>query len=282
MGQSTFDRSCEHWSETSRREMEHFYSLAWLDYRHLAQAVDWVQWFEARQGLAGERNLELLDVACGSGKFPAALLRDTGLGAAAIRPVGYNLLDPSAFSVAEARAALVPPFVPGESFETTLQAFDGHAKCYDIVWATHALYAIPPTDIDAALAQFVAALGKDGAGFIAHACEDAHYLAFYRRYLEAFRAGENIAPYTSAEQVVSALGRLGVRIHCRDIEYVNGAPATERRRVEGYIQRCLFDDRVSLDDLLREAPTGEWLAACQQGDEWQFHQRVKLIFVNDQ
>ena len=33
----TFIRSCEHWSETSRNEMENFYALAYIDYTYLAE-----------------------------------------------------------------------------------------------------------------------------------------------------------------------------------------------------------------------------------------------------
>ena len=33
----TFKRSCKHWSETSRNEMENFYALASIDYKYLAE-----------------------------------------------------------------------------------------------------------------------------------------------------------------------------------------------------------------------------------------------------
>ena len=36
----TFERSCEHWSDAGRDEMETFYELARVDYRYLAQAYD--------------------------------------------------------------------------------------------------------------------------------------------------------------------------------------------------------------------------------------------------
>ena len=59
----TFQRSCEHWSEASRDEMENFYSLASIDYKYLAKAFDWRNWFEAHQVNAGQRSLKILDVA---------------------------------------------------------------------------------------------------------------------------------------------------------------------------------------------------------------------------
>ena len=42
----TFERSCEHWSEAGRAEMEAFYALATVDYRHLAEALDWKAWLQ--------------------------------------------------------------------------------------------------------------------------------------------------------------------------------------------------------------------------------------------
>ena len=101
----TFDRSCDHWSEAGRREMDDFYALAYVDYRHLANAIDWKNWLESIQKRVGLRSLRLLDVACGSGKFPEALVSYAGIASASIRPIDYALLDPSRFSLSEAKQA---------------------------------------------------------------------------------------------------------------------------------------------------------------------------------
>ncbi|MBJ7471334.1 MAG: class I SAM-dependent methyltransferase, partial [Solirubrobacteraceae bacterium] len=155
----TADRSLAHWSEDGRREMEAFYALARLDYRLLAEAVDWAGLL-AR--LTAERTapLTLLDVACGSGKFPNALL--TGAALESESTVEYDLLDPSAFSLQEAAAELAPPFRERARFETTLEALDPGAGPWDVVWATHALYALEPANIPAAVERFRAAIAPGG------------------------------------------------------------------------------------------------------------------------
>ena len=151
-------RSNAHWSEAGRKGMDAFYHLATDDYRHLAEARDWRSLFEKAQAKAGGRALRLLDVACGSGKFPNALARHAGLAEAGIRPVETALLDPSAFSIAEAREALPKPFIPAAEFEMTLQEFEPPAEGYDIVWATHALYAIPQAELAVAMAKFAGSI----------------------------------------------------------------------------------------------------------------------------
>ena len=281
----TFERSCDHWSEAGRPEMEDFYALASVDYRHLAKAIDWNAWFRARQKAVGTRSLRLLDVACGSGKFPAALASDADISSATASPVDYALLDPSSFSISEARQALAAPFQAGAEYEMTLQDFECHPGSFDIVWATHALYAIPYNELEIALSRMLNAMGYDGkpenigAGFIAHASSQSHYLQFYQYYLSGFKGGIG-APYTSAEQIVKMLTQIGLSAEIREIDYTNGASQDKERQVERYLQRCLFDDTVTLKEMLSNPITGPYLETCRNNGKWQFAQRVSLIFVN--
>ncbi len=272
----TADRSLVHWSEDKRAGMEAFYALATDDYRHLALAQDWRAWFEDRQAEVGDRPLRLLDVACGSGKFPTALLRHGQMDKATIRPVDYALLDPSAFSLAEARGALAPPFVPGAAYETTLQDLDVPDRAFDILWATHALYAIPAAELDRALARFLAALG--GRGFIAHAMAASHYITFYDHFLAAFRGGAGEA-YRSGEEVLASLERLGAKVEHRVIAYDSTAPGAQASVVEGFLQRCAFDDTVSLAQMQADPITGPYLDRCLVEGVWRFPQQVGLFTI---
>lgn len=270
----TFARSSEHWSEDKRAGMEDFYTLAWFDYRQLAEAHDWTDWLARLK--PAERALRVLDVGCGAAKFPVALARDAGV--AAVGEIELSLLDPSAFSIEEARRALIDPFRPGPSFHMTAQALDAPPGAFDAAWAVHALYALPVADLDEAIARVLSA--ATGPFFIGHAASRAHYLTFYRHYLADFSDGER-APYTSAEEIEAALTRAGVPFTVKPIAYQNTAPADQRAQVEGFLQRCVFDDGVSLDDLERGPNTGPYLEGCRDGSDgaWHFHQDVHMIFV---
>jgi SAM-dependent methyltransferase len=273
----TFERSCRHWSEAKRGEMEAFYALATADYRVLAEAMDWRGWLEDRQQAVGDRPLRLLDVACGSGKFPAALAAHAGVGDAAIRPVAYSLLDPSAFSIQEARARLPHPFQADGAYEVALQDFEVPRGRFDVAWATHALYAIPPHELNAAMDRFLHALADDGVGVIAHSAAEGHYIRFHEQFLTAF-GGDPAALYSSAEQVLTALEAHGASVAVREIAYENGVPDSDRAAVEGFLQRCAFDDRFSLDEMRAREPLRSYLAACLRDRHWRFPQRVRLIF----
>lgn len=271
-------RSSAHWSEAGRAGMEAFYTLATDDYRYLAEAWDWCALFEKAQALVGDRPLRLLDVACGSGKFPNALARYTALADARIHPVETALLDPSAFSIAEARAALPPVFHPAAEFETTLQDFAPLNEGYDIVWATHALYAIPQAELATALAQFRAAIAPGGVGVIAHSAEAGHYITFHRHYLAAF-GGEDAAPYISAETIVATLRQAGAHVEVQEVVYDSVADGDDTQAVEGFLQRCVFDERVPLAEMQATEPLASYLSSCRHTQQWRFGQRVWLITV---
>jgi|TARA_Y200000002_G_scaffold204384_1_gene168647 SAM-dependent methyltransferase len=272
----TFLRSCEHWSEASRNEMENFYTLASVDYKYLAEAFDWKKWIETHQANIGQRSLKILDVACGSGKFPLALVEYAKIADAKISPIEYALLDPSAFSIAEARKVLQPPFQASYEFETTLQAFSCEREAFDIIWATHALYAVPKDELKEALEHFIFGIAK--SGFIAHASHESHYLNFYQLYLNGFknRSGE---PYSSAEQIIQTLEDMGVSHKVKKITYENSVSENQLSQVEGYLQRCIFDDTISLDEMRNNSMTGPYLDGCIKNGQWCFKQQVMLIFL---
>lgn len=247
--------------------MEAFYAFAALDYEQLAGAQDWAATLRAvhtRQTPGPGAPLRLLDVACGSGKFPAALLR-AGALEPATHAFTYDLLDPSAFSIAEAAAVLAPPFREGAGFETTLEGLDPAAGPWDVVWATHALYALDPAQLDAAAARFVGAIAPGGYGFMAQGAYDGHYLAVYRAFLEGVRGDGT--PYLSGEQVAEALTRAAagreLTAGTRHLRYEHLVPFAQTALLEGYLQRCLFDDALSLAELLTAPVLGDYLAGCR-------------------
>lgn len=273
-------RSSAHWSEAGRAGMDAFYTLATDDYRHLAEALDWRALFEEAQGRVGGRPVHLLDVACGSGKFPRALCHHCRLADAAIQPVETTLLDPSAFSIKEAREALEPPFLPAAEVETTLQAFRPPETGYDIVWATHALYAIPEDELAAALSQFLAAISPGGLGVIAHSAASGHYVRFHHHYLASSFGDPQADPYISAELIVETLRRLGASVDVQEVRYDSVASIDQSSAVEGFLQRCVFDDSVALPQMQATEPLASYLDGCRNSDAWRFGQQVWLISVS--
>lgn len=257
--------------------MEAFYALARLDYELLAKAVDWQQLLGGLRETRGSE-LSLLDVACGSGKFPEALLAHARLPAAAT--IDYDLLDPSAFSLREASAVLRPPFSEGTRFETTLEELAPVAGPWDVVWATHALYALTPGNVPAAVARYLTARADDGLSFLAQGARDGHYLRVYAAFLEGVRGGEG-TQYVASDDLVAELRRQGAEPDVRRIAYDHVVAADDTAVLEGYLQRCVFDDTVGLEEMLAAPVLGPYLASAHDAAAgvYRFHQEVDCVVL---
>ncbi len=270
----TAQRSLEHWSEAGRAEMRAFYTLATEDYRRLAPARDWAADLRIR---ATDGHLRLLAVACGSGRFPAALLAAGLPPAARDLSVAVDLLDPAAVSIGEARAVLAAPFAVAAEHELPLQEFDVRAR-YDVAWAIHALYALPPAELAGAVARMVAALRPGGFGAVAQASATSHYLACYTAYRATF--APHLTPYTNAQQVAVALRAAGADVEVRRLHYRTGS--ADRAVIEGFLQRCVFDGTVSRARMESDEPLGGYLAGCRAPDgSYAFeHEAHLMTWVN--
>lgn len=270
----TFERSLAHWSEDGREEMDHFYRVATLDYRELAEAWDWAGWVGRRRA-SHPGPVTVLDVACGSGKFPTALREHTAIGALDDDSIAIDLLDPAPYSLTLARAALAPPMVAGRDFACTLQDRPADATGYAMVWAVHALYALPAAELDIGVAAFLGAMAPDALGFVGHATAAAHYLRFY----EAYRAGlgASATPFTTAEEVEAAFRRAGAQVESRRITYEQ--VIDDRAVLEGFLQRCLFDGTLGLDAMRADAHLGPYLDARLTDGRGRFQQEVAMLFI---
>jgi SAM-dependent methyltransferase len=260
--------------------MDAFYALARRDYERLARGfVDHPAWL--RRVAGGRRRITLLDVACGSGQFPRALQEFGGISALSGElEIGCHLLDPSPFSLSEAAQALRPPFVEAARYETLIEELDDGVGSFDVVWATHALYALAPGAINAAAARMLAALAPGGALLVAQGSREGHYLRFYRRFLDDLRGG-NGTLYAGSEDLRQALRSCGADPKTARLSYDHTAALEDTVTVEGYLQRCAFDDSVSLQEMMTAPTLGPYLRSCRDHDAglWRFHHEVDVLLL---
>jgi hypothetical protein len=273
-GSDTAARSLASWSEEGRDEMRAFYTFAELDYELLAGVADWGS---ALRRAPADRG----------GAEPLRLLAGVDLSALDERGVAYDLLDPSPFSLAEAAGQLRAPFAPAARLETTLEDLDPAAGPWDVVWATHALYALRPEALNAAADRFVSGLAPGGLGFMAQGAEDGHYLTVYRAFLDGMHGGAG-TPYLSGEAVASALRAaaepLGWKASEQRLTYEHVIGCDEPALLEDYLRRCLFDDRPTLDELLAAPVLGPYLSGCRDEDAgaYRFRQSAVCLALTSQ
>jgi len=280
----TFDRSCAHWSADGREGMDNFYTYATVDYRHLARLIDWPALLSSLSGQTG--CLQLADLACGSGKFPAALLEHTtlpGLMSAEGQStqILYDLLDPSTFAIEEAAAVLKSPFVEHDHYFCRLQDWQPKLATYDLCWATHALYCVPAIEMGECMAILKAAMRPGGIGVVAQSNRSGHYIRFYEHFLESIHGG-NGTRFSAAEDVDEAVANSRFERQIRTLNYETAIDENDHQALESYLQRCAFDDSIPLHQMMNSGSLGQYLTSAKSQGAYRFQQSVDVIvFGND-
>ena len=85
-------------------------------------------------------------------------------------------------------------------------------------------------------------------------------------------------PYSSAEDIIETLQKMGVDFDVKQVSYRNGVHKAAEPQVEGYLQRCLFDDTIDLDTMRANPVTGPYLETCLKDGQWRFEQQVMMFF----
>ena len=280
----TFDRSCAHWSADGRDGMDNFYTYATVDYRHLAGLIDWPALLASLSKQTGA--LQLADLACGSGKFPAALMEHTTLpelvnAEGKSIQVLYDLLDPSIFAIEEAAAVLKAPFVERDHYCCRLQDWQPKPSTYDLSWATHALYCVPAEEMSECMSIVKDAMNAGGIGIVAQSNRSGHYIRFYERFLESIHGGKGTR-FSASEDVDQAAENVGFERQSRTLNYETIIDENDRQALESYLQRCAFDDSISLDQMLNSGSLGQYLASTKKQGAYRFQQSVDvLVFGSD-
>ena len=280
----TFDRSCAHWSADGRDGMDNFYTYATVDYRHLAGLIDWPALLASLSKQTGA--LQLADLACGSGKFPAALMEHTTLpelmnAEGKSIQVLYDLLDPSIFAIEEAAAVLNAPFVERDHYCCRLQDWQPKPSTYDLSWATHALYCVPAEEMSECMSIVKDAMNAGGIGIVAQSNRSGHYIRFYEHFLESIHGGKGTR-FSASEDVDEAAENVGFERQSRTLNYETVIDENDRQALESYLQRCAFDDSISLDQMLNSGSLGQYLASTKKQGAYRFQQSVDvLVFGSD-
>ena len=102
---------------------------------------------------------------------------------------------------------------------------------------------------------------------------------FYNHYLNGFKGGSG-EPYSSAEQILQILKEIDIHHRVEKIIYENGVSENASSQVEGYLQRCVFDDTIDLEKMLKNSITGPYLDNCIKDGQWRFKQEVMMIFLS--
>ncbi len=143
---------------------------------------------------------------------------------------------------------------------------------------------IPLQEIPAAMGPLGFAKGMDVVKLV----QDIPFSKFdtsYDRLVSARLRDHHIevdaSPFELGEQLIEVLQTKvdPAALQCWSIDYEGRLDLEDRETAERYLQRCLFDDTISLDDMLADQRMGDHLRSCINNTNgmWRFPQKVWLI-----
>ncbi len=261
--------STEYYQE-GKLEKELWFQVATRDYTELISAFDFNSCFSRF-----ETPIELLDVGCGTGKFPSML--------ASLLPshiqVQYDYLDPSQHSLDELRKSLTSPFAARTAFNSTLEALKRSgcpANGYQLIWCLQSLYCIQHQALDSVMKKLYSLLDiTQGMALIYLASSHAFYHQLYNTYNQEYYPDIR-QPYVTAEDVTTTLCRLQIPHQVKKLHFPHTIEDSDRTILKNYINQCVFDaeawersqNNILITDLLN--------SFCHEG-LYQFRQEMWLI-----
>ena len=249
-----------------------WFRVADADYHALLKALNPKQLFE--------KPSHLLDIGCGTGRFPA-LLRPY-LSAV---PITYDFLDPSLMSLESLRKSLKPPYEARNAIQMGVQGLTDWQQQtqlqYDLIWGIHALHFVEPEEIPQVLQTMQLCLKPDtGIALGSFIAEDCFYIGIHDCYCRAI--GEErqnwlgYEPYTKWGFEPLKIPRLE-----QTLEFVHRISMKDTYILENYLQQCVFDKTYSLQEWFDNPILNDYLRQYQVGNYFEFPQKIIMIQFGD-
>ena len=227
-----------------------------------------------------QQKIKILDVGCGTGKFPQ-MLRDM---ISPMPAINYDLLDPSEYSLAQARAVLKAPMEAGTSFvniaeDVCADGFFNDSQIYDIIWGMHSFYYI---DLERAkdVLRVLASRLKDQNSrlYVYLATKNSTYHAS-GKFACVFNPDIPPRTYTMAEDIIDVLNIANLEFKKTLFTFNHVINQANHAVLENYLGQCVLNTKLTLEDWVQNEQASQWLADHCKDNVYCFPQEVYLLEI---
>ena len=251
-------------------EKDLWFRVATRDYTELIKAYDFGKLFSRYPA-----SVELLDVGCGTGKFPWMLRSHLSPNL----HIQYDYLDPSQHSLDQLQKTLSLPFIPRSALKTTLETLERSAcppRGYHIIWCLQSLYCAQRQALKEIVSKLHTLLSPNwGMGLIYLASSEACYHRLYNLYNHEFYPNTR-QPYITAEEVTNTLETLAISYEVKKFHFSHTIVNSELSVLKNYVNQCVLDSE-GWEHSQNNESMKHFLESFRHTDEYHFPQQVWLI-----
>ncbi len=250
-----------------------WFRVATRDYTELIKAFDFGKLFSHMR-----TPVELLDVGCGTGKFPSMLTPHLPKSI----HVQYDYLDPSQHSLDELKNTLPTPFSPRTALKTTLEKLQRSAcpsQGYQVIWCLQSLYCVQHKALQEIVNKLHGLLDpNNGLALIYLASSDACYHRLYNLYNQEFYPNAR-QPYITAEAITKTLDTSGISYEIKKLHFSHTISCAEGQVLKNYINQCVLDLNA-WEHSQQNGPLKSFLESFMNHGTYQFPQQMWLIMFS--
>lgn len=251
-------------------DMDTWFKIANRDYDELINGFD----FNALFGNYTSP-LRLLDIGCGTGKFPSMLHPHLS-----VKPlIKYDYLDPSQYCLDEIRSVLKLPYIPELPLLQSMERWelDNTAiEQYDLVWSIHAVCNWDITQLASSIKKLQQLLKPEtGVAMIFIFSNDSFYNKIYNIYRKSFKENR-LKPFVCSEDLMQSLNDLNIDFTQKRLKYNHDILLSQSDVLEKYLQKCVFDS-LTLNDWFKMDSTRNLIEENKREKHYCFPQISDLI-----
>ncbi len=249
-------------------DLSSWFKVVDQDYLELIQSPqfkDWLQKVKSQQP-------SLLDVGCGSGRFPELLYQSSSTFRSL--DVQYTYMDEAEYCCHSFKKNLSKKLLLKEEMQCSIEHANLDGKSYDMLWAIHSLYGLQPDTLETTLRAMVSALKVGGIGLIFAHAQDSFYQTFINTYIQAFTP--NRPAYLTGDEIFTSLQNVHEQVSCFTIHSTHEIDVKNHSIIETYLSKNAFY-KMSYEQWLANKKIKSLLSEYVQGDKYLFPQTIKLI-----
>lgn len=250
---------------SGKLDLDAWFKIVSIDYECLIDELDW-------NNLFGQ-NITLLDIGCGTGKFPELL-------ASHFNPqshITYDILDPSDYCLQQwAKINNHPPYFVRNSYHSTLE--DAAAipqEEYDVILSIYSLHNANKDILGMSLAKLYHGLKKNGTGIIFIADPSSFYCSFYRQFIHLYE--KEIPEWVNGDDITAAMQQLGIPFEVKKLNFHHQIHVEDEHVLATYLNKSVYELDLPLNFWFDNEGMKAFLRQFLVGQEYVFPQHISVI-----